>query len=55
MNLYVVERDGKTTDDFIREVNELVNLHKELQVIDYIIGHDRNGYVQTITVKWASL
>ena len=26
MNLYVFERDGKTTDDFIQEVNEWVNL-----------------------------
>ncbi len=38
MNLYVFERDGKPTDDFIQEVNEWVNLHKELQVIDYILG-----------------
>ncbi len=28
MNLYVFERDGKPTDDFIQEVNEWVNLHK---------------------------
>lgn len=35
MNLYVFERDGKPTDDFIQEVNEWVNLHKELQVIDW--------------------
>lgn len=54
MNLYVFERDGKPTDDFIQEVNEWV-LHKEIKVIDYLIGHDRNGYIQTITVKWASL
>lgn len=54
MNLYVFERDGKPTGDFIQEVNEWV-LHKEIKVIDYIIGHDRNGYIQTITVKWASL
>ena len=45
MNLYVFERDEKPTDDFIQEVNEWVNL-QELQVIDYIIGHDRNGYIQ---------
>lgn len=54
MNLYVFERDGKPTDDFIQEVNEWVN-YKEIKVIDYLIGHDRNGYIQTITVKWASL
>lgn len=53
MNLYVFERDGKPTDKFIQEVNEWVNLHKEqLRVIDYLVGHDRNGYIQTITIKW---
>ena len=53
MNLYVFERDGKPTGDFIQEVNEWA-LHKEIRAIDYIIGHDRNGYIQTITVKWQS-
>ena len=53
MNLYVFDRDGNSTDKFNQEVNECVDLHKEqLRVIDYLVGHDRNGYIQTITIKW---
>ena len=39
-------------DDLLKRINDWVNLHKEITVVDYDFGYDEAGELQTVMVKW---
>lgn len=52
MKIFVFEREFNYTDDFIKKINDWVNLHKEITVVDYDFAYDKDGFLQTVVVKW---
>lgn len=52
MKLFVFIKDLDFDDDFTKRINDWVNLHREIRVIDYDFGYDSDGYLQTVVVKW---
>ncbi|WP_279126626.1 hypothetical protein [Lactobacillus taiwanensis] len=51
MKLFVFECNNHI-DKFIKDINDWVNLHKEITIIDYDFGYDNNGLLKTVVVKW---
>lgn len=52
MKLFAFERKCEYLDDFIKKINDWVNLHKEITVVDYDFAYDQTGDLQTVVVKW---
>ncbi|MBU5318963.1 hypothetical protein KQH91_05445 [Lactobacillus johnsonii] len=52
MKLFVFERDEYDIDRFTKRINEWVNLHKEITIVDYNFGYANDGKLQTVVVKW---
>lgn len=52
MKLFVFEREFELSDKFIKKINDWVNLHKEITIVDYNFGYDNDGELQTVVVKW---
>lgn len=52
MKLFIFERKMEYADDLLKRINDWVNLHKEITVVDYDFGYDEAGELQTVMVKW---
>ncbi|MEW1745943.1 hypothetical protein [Lactobacillus gasseri] len=52
MKLFVFEREFELLDKFVKKINDWVNLHKEITIVDYNFGYDNDGELQTVVVKW---
>ncbi len=52
MKLFIFTRGTDFDDDFTKHINDWVNLHREIEVIDYDFGYDENGFLRTVVVKW---
>ena len=55
MKLFVFERnldEVRETNKFIKRINDWVNLHKEITIVDYNFGYANDGKLQTVVVKW---
>ena len=52
MKLFIFERKMEYADDLLKRINDWVNLHKEITVVDYDFGYDEAGKLQTVMVKW---
>ncbi|KRM98266.1 hypothetical protein FD18_GL001230 [Lactobacillus taiwanensis DSM 21401] len=51
MKLFVFECNNHI-DEFIKDINDWVNLHKEITIVDYDFGYDNKGLLKTVVVKW---
>lgn len=51
MKLFVFECNNHI-DEFIKDINDWVNLHREITIIDYDFGYDNRGFLKTVVVKW---
>lgn len=52
MKLFIFERKMEYADDLLKRINDWVNLHKEITVVDYDFGYDNKGFLKTVVVKW---
>lgn len=52
MKLFVFRRNRADIDDFIKKINDWVNLHREIEIVDYDFGYSRFGELETVVVKW---
>lgn len=57
MKLFVFEREfdrsyWERSTKFVKRINEWVNLHKEITIVDYDFGYDNKGLLKTVVVKW---
>ncbi len=52
MKLFAFERRYIKVEDFIKEINEWVSLHKEITIVDYDCSYNDVGQLQTVVVKW---
>ena len=51
MKIFAFERDDYI-DRFMEEINDWVNLHKKITIIDYDFGYNDRGFLETVVVKW---
>lgn len=52
MKLFAFKREVESYDGFTKRINDWVNLHKEITIVDYNFGYDNDGELQTVVVKW---
>lgn len=53
MKIFVFERNlDEVTNQFVKKVNDWINLHKEISIVDLNFGYDSFGDLKTVVVKW---
>lgn len=53
MKLFVFERSlYEDLEEFTKKINDWVNLHREIEVVDYDFGYENDGVLKTVMVKW---
>lgn len=54
VRIHIFESDDLTenTENFEKRINEWVNLHREITIVDYDFGYDADGNLETVVVKW---
>ena len=55
MKIFVFERnldEVRETNKFVKRINDWINLHREIEIINLKFGYDAEGALQTVVVKW---